>query len=78
MRSMAREQETRRARIARDVGKMSRRTTYFTLMGTCILLILVAWNVVRFYSITASVVMSMVALVIPPVAVIAANRTRGR
>lgn len=47
-------------------------------MGTCILLILVAWNVVRFYSITASVVMSMVALVIPPVAVIAANRTRGR
>jgi hypothetical protein len=46
---------------------------YFLLMGTCILLILLAWNVVRFWSTTAAVVMSVIAAVIPPVAVIVGN-----
>lgn len=46
---------------------------YLALMGTCILLIVLAWNVVRFWSTTAAVVMSFVAAVIPPVAVIVAN-----
>lgn len=50
------------------------RRWYFILMGTCILLILLAWNVVRFWSTTAAVVMSVVAAVIPPVAVIVGNR----
>jgi hypothetical protein len=52
----------------------TRKQTYFALMGTCILLIVLAWNVVRFWSTTAAVVMSGVALVIPPVAAIIANR----
>lgn len=42
-------------------------------MGTCLVLILLAWNLVRLWSTTAAVVMSVVAAVIPPVAVIVAN-----
>jgi len=52
---------------------MDRKKAYFLLMGTCILLILLAWNVVRFWSTTAAVVMSVIAAVIPPVAVIVGN-----
>jgi len=46
---------------------------YFWLMGTCIVLILLAWNVVRFWSVPVAVGMSAVAAVIPPVAVIVGN-----
>jgi hypothetical protein len=46
---------------------------YFVMMGTCIALIIVAWRVLRLYSVTAAVVMSVVAMAIPPVAVIVAN-----
>jgi hypothetical protein len=42
-------------------------------MGGCLLLILLAWNVVRFWSTTAAVVMSAVAALIPPVAAIVGN-----
>lgn len=55
---------------------MSRRATYFVLMGTCVVLIVLAWNLVRFWSVTAAVVMSAIAAVIPPIAVIIANRGR--
>jgi hypothetical protein len=54
-----------------------RKQTYFWLMGTCIALIVLAWNVVRLWSTTAAVVMSVVAAVIPPVAVILGNRGSG-
>jgi hypothetical protein len=53
---------------------MDRKHAYFWLMGTCIVLILLAWNVVRFWSVTAAVVMSVVAAVIPPIAAIVGNR----
>ena len=43
------------------------------MMGTCLVLIVLAWNVVRFWSTTAAVVMSVVAAVIPPVAAIVGN-----
>jgi len=56
---------------------MDRKRTYFWLMGTCIGLILLAWNVVRFWSVTAAVVMSVVAAVIPPIAAIVGNRGHG-
>ena len=46
---------------------------YFWLMGTCVVLILLAWNVVRFWSIPVAVAMSIVAAVIPPVAAIVGN-----
>ena len=42
-------------------------------MGTCIALVVLAWNVVRLWSIPAAVVMSIVAAVIPPAAAIVGN-----
>jgi len=59
------------------VNRPSPRATYFWLMGTCIALIVLAWNVVRFWSIPVAVAMSVVAAVIPPVAAILAGRGRG-
>ena len=60
-----------------DPGLRERQATrmrwYFAIMGLCLVLILLAWNVVRLYSTTAAVAMSLVAAVLPPVAVIIAN-----
>ncbi|MGH3447135.1 MAG: hypothetical protein ACRDQA_01665 [Nocardioidaceae bacterium] len=53
---------------------MGRRGRYLLLMGVCLGLIIIAWNVVRFYSIPAAVGMSVAAMGIPPVAAIVANR----
>lgn len=50
-----------------------RRHAYFWLMGSCLALILLAWNVVRLWSVPAAVVMSVVAAVIPPAAAIVGN-----
>ena len=55
------------------VQRSTRRRAYFALMGTCVVLILLAWNVVRLWSTTAAVVMSVVAAVIPPVAPVVGN-----
>ena len=53
--------------------RRSRQLAYFALMGTCVLLILLAWNVVRLWSVPAAVVMSVVAAVLPPAAAIVGN-----
>jgi hypothetical protein len=53
--------------------RTTRKRAYFTLMGTCLVLIVLAWNVVRLWSTTAAVVMSVVAALIPPVAVFVGN-----
>ena len=50
-----------------------RQRWYFAIMGVCLLLIMLAWNLVRLWSTTAAVVMSVVAAVLPPIAVIVAN-----
>jgi hypothetical protein len=50
-----------------------RQRWYFALMGVCLLLIVLAWNLVRLWSTTAAVAMSVVAAVLPPIAVIVAN-----
>ena len=42
-------------------------------MGCCLLLIVLAWNLVRLWSVTAAVVMSILAALIPPVAAIVGN-----
>ena len=47
------------------------------LIGTCLALIALAWNVVRLWSVPAAVALSVVAAVIPPVAAVVANRGRG-
>jgi 4-amino-4-deoxy-L-arabinose transferase-like glycosyltransferase len=46
---------------------------YFILMGICLTCVIVAWTVVRQFSVAAAVAMSGVALFIPPVAAIIAN-----
>jgi NhaP-type Na+/H+ or K+/H+ antiporter len=50
-----------------------RNRSYFLLMGTSVTLVILAWWLVRLYSVTAAIVMSVVAMVIPPIAVIVAN-----
>jgi hypothetical protein len=54
-----------------------RKKAYFWLMGTCIALIVLSWNVVRFWSVPVALAMSVVAAVIPPVAAIVANWGKG-
>ncbi|MFC8128160.1 DUF3099 domain-containing protein [Streptomyces sp. NPDC057302] len=51
-----------------------RRHAYFAMMGVCIGLFVLAWGVVRLWSIPAAVGMCVVAMVIPPVAAMVANR----
>jgi succinate-acetate transporter protein len=50
-----------------------RNRLYFLLMGFCLVLFVLSWAVIRLYSVTAAVVVSAVALAIPPIAVIIAN-----
>lgn len=52
---------------------MTHRRAYFTLMGTCLGLITLAWLVVRLFSVTAAVIMSVIAMLIPPIAVVIGN-----
>ncbi|QKW08178.1 DUF3099 domain-containing protein [Streptomyces sp. NA04227] len=51
-----------------------RRHVYFTMMGICLTLFVLAWALVSRWSTTAAVAMCAVAMVIPPVAAIVANR----
>lgn len=57
----------------KPLGLTTRKRAYFAMMGVCLVLIVLAWTLIWRYSILASVVMSAVALVIPPLAVIVAN-----
>ena len=52
---------------------MGRKRLYFTLMAVCVVLILLAWNVVRLFSTGWAIALSVVAAVIPPVAATLAN-----
>ncbi|MBX7470551.1 DUF3099 domain-containing protein [Streptomyces sp. NPDC059095] len=51
-----------------------RRRGYFWMMGGCILLFVSAWGFVRLWSIPVAVGMCVVAMVIPPIAAMVANR----
>jgi len=51
----------------------ARERAYLVMMGVCVLLIVLAWTLIWRYSVTAAIVMSVVALVVPPVAAIVAN-----
>lgn len=63
-----------RARPARArLTERDRMRRYLTLMFVCLVLIVLAWGWVRFHSRTIALVMSMVAAVLPPIAVIVAN-----
>ena len=55
------------------LGLRARTRAYLIMMGVCVLLIVLAWTLIWRYSITAAVVMSVAALVVPPFAAIVAN-----
>jgi Protein of unknown function (DUF3099) len=57
----------------RPFGLATRKRAYLIMMGVCVLLIVLAWTLIWRYSVTAAVVMSAVALVVPPLAAIVAN-----
>jgi hypothetical protein len=52
---------------------MRRNIAYAVIMGTCLVLVILAWTVVRLYSVTAAIVMSVVAALMPPIAAMVAN-----
>ena len=60
-------------RRGRPLGLATRKRVYLVMMGTCVLLIILAWTLIWRFSVTAAVVMSAVALVVPPFAAIVAN-----
>ena len=73
MRRRTRHFEVTGVRRSQSDRLRGRRRWYVALMGTCVVLIVLAWNVVRLWSTTAAVVMSVVAAVLPPLAAIIAN-----
>ena len=63
-----------------DPSPLSQRTreqVYLIMMGTCLVLVILAWTVVRLFSPGLAIAMSVVAAFIPPFAVMVAN-ARGR
>ncbi|HEY3976421.1 MAG TPA: DUF3099 domain-containing protein [Streptosporangiaceae bacterium] len=52
---------------------MTRNRAYFALMGGCLVAVILAWTVVRLYSVTAAIVISVAVGLVPPVAAIVAN-----
>lgn len=63
----------RRPGEPRLFGIVPRERAYLAMMGVCLLLIVLAWTLIWHYSTIAAVVMSAVALIIPPVAAIIGN-----
>ena len=55
----------------------TRRRTYLIMMATCAILFLLSWTVIVRFSGTAAAIVSVIALAIPPLAVIVANRGDG-
>lgn len=55
------------------VGAMARNRVYFALMGGCIAAVVLAWTVVRIFSVTAAIVISVIVGLVPPIAAIIAN-----
>ncbi|GAC1330783.1 MAG: hypothetical protein NVSMB13_18930 [Mycobacteriales bacterium] len=53
--------------------RLGRKPLYFTMMGTAITLFVLAFSVVRLFSVPLAVGMCVVAAVIPPVAAIITN-----
>jgi hypothetical protein len=52
---------------------MTRNRVYFVLMGGCITAVILAWTVVRIFSVTAAIVISVAVGLVPPIAAIVAN-----
>lgn len=57
----------------KPITEQRRHLRYFLIMGTCLLLIVLAWTWVRYYSVFAAGVMSLVAALLPPLAAVVTN-----
>jgi Protein of unknown function (DUF3099) len=55
-------------------GMRRARRTYLITMGVCVTLIVLSWTVVRLVSTPAAIIMSLIALPIPVIAAIVADR----
>jgi amino acid permease len=60
----------------KPISEARRRRLYFSIMIPCLTLIILAWGVVQFFSTTAAIIMSVIAMVMPPIAAIMANAGR--
>jgi hypothetical protein len=60
-------------RSREPVDPRRRYRRYLAIMGTCMLLIVLAWTWVRLYSVPAAVIMSLVAALMPPLAAVVTN-----
>ena len=72
-RPLPRERPARPRTVRPPADERTRARRYLLIMGVCIGLIVLAWGVVRLWSVTAAVVMSMIAMVLPPIAAVIAN-----
>ena len=54
-------------------GGNGRNRAYFLLMGGCIAAVILSWTVIRLFSVTAAIIVSLAVLIIPPIAAIVAN-----
>ena len=52
---------------------MTRNRVYLLLMAGCITVVILSWTVIRLFSVTAAVVLSVAVMLVPPIAVIIAN-----
>jgi hypothetical protein len=52
---------------------VKRDKAYFILMGGCIAAVILAWTVVRIFSVTAAIAISVAVGLVPPIAAIVAN-----
>jgi hypothetical protein len=66
-------QESGSQREPGPLGLGTRTRAYFIMMGVCLVLIVLAWTYIYRISTVAAVIMSVVALVIPPFAAIVGN-----
>ena len=62
---------------SKPLSQHTREHVYLAMMGTCVVLVVLAWTVVRLFSPGLAIAMSVVAAFIPPFAVMVAN-ARGR
>ncbi|HET7304578.1 MAG TPA: DUF3099 domain-containing protein [Segeticoccus sp.] len=59
-----------------DRQRQRREHWYLGLMLACVVILAFAWFLVRLWSTTAAIVLSLLAMLLPGVAVIVANRRR--
>jgi Protein of unknown function (DUF3099) len=52
---------------------MTRNRAYFALMGGCLVAVILAWTVVRLFSVTAAIATYVAVGLVPPIAAIVAN-----